>query len=336
MAKKIVKKTVNNKSSKIQKKELRDVKVEAKIIPEPQTKKVSGKVIAAIAAVIILLFAEMAYVAGRQVQLNRKPILVDTWTPQYKGLNGMVVYGKSLFCMDNDSNIIQRYDKYNGKLIGIYELEDGITTAAEDTNGNVILLSRTGVLYYYKDSKLKKSVKTIEGIEFPTTFVVDSENNFYFEEPKSLKIYKYSSDLQKLKVFGGLGGEKSKFLSGFKMYVSPNDEIYCLERGKGTVNVKIFSKDGIFINAFVIKNLKNISGLENLAISKNGDLYINDMNGSQILVYSRNGKNIAKFNLDLAGAFKITYPAAIAGGQDGVFIVSTHKVAVFQTFDNKQ
>lgn len=336
MAKKSLKKAVKNKVSKISKKESQAIKSEPVMVSEPKARKMSGKLLAVIVVVLILLFAEIAFVINKQIQLNRKPVLVDTWAPQYKGLNGMVVYGNSLFCMDNDRNLVQKYDKYNGKLTGVYELQDGITTAAENKDGYTVLLSRAGVLYYFKDNALKKTVKNIEGVEQPNTFVIDSEGNFYFSEPKSLKIYKYSADLNKLKVFGGLGRDKSKFLRGFKMFISPNDEIYCIEGGEGNVNVKVFNKEGGFISSFAVKSMKKFSGLESLAISGNGDLYINDMNGSQILVYSQKGKNIAKFDLDMAGSFKITYPAGIAGGQDGVFIVSTHKVAVFQTFDNNQ
>jgi hypothetical protein len=114
-----------------------------------------------------------------------------------------------------------------------------------------------------------------------------------------------------------------------RTFVGPSDEIYTLT-GK-PYWVKIYDKNGKFMNGWLVKGLEKVSDLEALAINPQGDIYMNDFNGSKVIVYSGKGKIKYVFSVDADGRFKMQSPGFIAGGLDGLIVISSTNMGICES-----
>ena len=97
----------------------------------------------------------------------------------------------------------------------------------------------------------------------------------------------------------------------------------------GSKTVNVFTSKGGFIRKFEVA-IERLIGLENLAITTDGNVYINDVGGSQIVVQDDKGKVLSRFSRDIGGAYNMVAPAGLSGGLDDKIVVSSHSIAVLE------
>ncbi len=290
--------------------------------------KKTGLVAAVITFVLLLVVAEIFFVMKKQAQLNKKPILSNFWVSQQKGITGMSISNENLFIIDGPHNEVQRYNKKIGDLLDVFVTEKPPVGAVEFANGDVgIVVANDPYLTIYSNKKIKKKI-LLEGISQPYGIVGTADDIFFVSDNITGKIVKFSVDGKKIMDFGGKGEAPGRFVGGTKLFKDKDDNIFALD-GK---TVQVFNSNGKFLRRFILK-IEKTSGLENLAITPDGNVYVNDFNGSRIMVFNQKGKNLGNFIKDSSGTFSITYPAALAGGFDGFIYVSTHKLAIFQPIE---
>nr|HPI04644.1 hypothetical protein [Candidatus Goldiibacteriota bacterium] len=302
-------------------------------VPAAETKKAENKtgnkkiITFIIVAVVVLLAAEMAFVISKQAQANKKPVLVSAWDVQYGTQVGMPVSGSSLYVIDSRLNQIKSYEKMDGKLKETYQFDSVPKWAGEMSDGRVfVLLNDAPVIYEMKKNKAVEFIT--EGMKQPINFVIDSENSIIVSDQGTGKIIKYDSTGNKVFEIGGRGMGKGKFLGNGRVTVDNKDNIYVLEGGAPFM-VKIFDKAGKFLKEWKMP-VKQMRGMENLAVTHDGNVYINDWNDSTIKVFSNNGKLLGKFINDAAMTYKIGAPGAFSGGPDNYIYVGSHNMAVFE------
>jgi hypothetical protein len=300
------------------------------VVPEaaPAAKPVNSTVITAIAAVVLVFVAvEIFFTLKMQVSINKRPALIASWNPEYKGQIGMPVYNDHLYVIDNNLNQIKQYSKIDGKLLIVYELQAVPKWVVETSTGaTLIAVQNSPDLLKYEGKKLagKVSLKEVKDLG---CIAIDSKDDLFVSDNATGKIIKYGPDGVKTGEFGGLGGGNNQFLQIGRIFRDTKDNIYAIDAG--ALKVKIFSPKGDFIRDFKLK-LKKLSGLEALAITPDGNIYINDLADSMIYVYSQTGKVIGKFDRDLGNRYKIGSPGAFSGGVDGNLYVGSYSLAVFQ------
>jgi len=322
MAKK--KTTVKLKQTATKKKE---VVVATKLAAPAKSK--TGMVIGIVALIIAALIAESYIIIQKQIKFSKKPTFKSTWSASSnKAISGIQVYGESAYVIDAANNQVCRYDKTSGKLTGIYQAKINTCSAAEGKDGIVYVLIADGTILKFKGEKPAGEIKIIDGVTKASWITVDSLGNFYVADNDRKAIVKLDQNFVKLLEFAGVGTTKDKLASLGKIYMSPMDEVYVLDAV--TKEVKAFSSEGKFLKAFKVTNIEKFSGLEALAISPGGDVYVNDFNGSMILEFGKDGKIKGKFDTDSNGSFKVSYPGVVAGGSDGIIIVSSANIGVFE------
>ncbi len=327
--------TNNKKKSKSLKKSSKDF-VNTKVLEEkePQTRKSSKKGIIIFVIVLFVVFfvGEIYYVTKKSMAENKRPEFVGSWTKINLGYTHCVVYGDNFYMVDNERGQIYVYEKLTGKSKQVLNLEEGVFGIAQLSDGKMYVLHKNNLL-----SILSSDGKVTNKINFGTgnfSYIwidVDSKDNVYLVDGINAKIIKFSPNMEKISEFGGKGSSKDKFtFNPGKAIVGPFDEIYCLERGeKNQANVKVFDANGKFKRMFQVKHLKQITNLENLAISPDGDVYINDFGASKVVIYNNKGKYMGTFDTDSNKQFLITYPGSICGDKD-YFYVATHKIGIFK------
>ncbi|PKL92488.1 MAG: hypothetical protein CVV21_01660 [Candidatus Goldiibacteriota bacterium HGW-Goldbacteria-1] len=311
------------------KKSLKTAAVQPAAAPQvaPKTAPKKNLVIIIAAAVILFLAVEMTFVVKKQAQSNKKPVLVTTWDVKYGGQIGMPVSGKSLFVIDNNFNQIKRYGKMDGKVIEVLQFEVSPEWAAEDSKGNVyVTLKGDPVVYLMKKGKPVEFIK--EGFNDPTNIVIDNQDNIYISDGGAGKIYKYDIVGTKLMEFGGRGTGKGQFIRLGKVSVDSKGNVYAIAMAN-PIMVKVFSPEGKFVKEWKLP-LTALTGLESLAITDDGNVYINDMREAAIKVFTNNGKPLGKFVNDAGMTYKIGVPGSFSGGQDNYLYVGSFNVAVFE------
>ncbi len=276
------------------------------------------------AMVILFLVAEIFVVVKRQISMSKKPVFVGEWRPQYKGQIGMPVWRDHLYVIDNSSNMVTKYDKMNGAVIDAYPVEKNPKWVAETSAGDtIILLYDSNELLKYTGNKLTGKI-LIKEVKDPVGMVIDSEDNIYLSDNASPRIYKYNLNGEKISEFGG----RDKIRKAGRIFIDKDDNLYLLDITK-PYYVKVFSKDGKFLRQFELK-IKKLVGLECLAITHDGNIYINDMNETKIVVFSPKGKLLGKFDTDIDFKYKIGVPGAFSGGLDNYIYVGSYSVAIFE------
>lgn len=274
--------------------------------------------------VILFLGIEIYVVVKKQITMSKKPVLVGEWRPQYKGQIGMPVWREHLYVIDNNSNLITKYDKMNGTIIDAYPVDRTPKWVVESSTGDtIILLYGSDELLKYTGNKLTGKI-LIKEVKDPVNMTIDSQDNLYISDGASPKIYKYNLNGEKILEFGG----RDKIRKAGRIFIDKDDNIYLIDMAQ-PYYVKIFSSDGKFLRKFELK-LKKLIGLEALAITHDGNIYVNDMNESKIVVFSPKGKLLGKFDTDIDFKYKIGMPGAFSGGLDNYLYVGSHSLAIFE------
>ncbi len=331
MVKKKVKKKVSVKKEKTSPKKEKPVKTGKE--NAPASKKKNPFIVPVIIAVVLMaIAAEIYFVVQKEMALNKKPVFVKKWKGEYKGQIGIPVYGDNLYVIDNQQNQVKIFDKMSGNVKGVIETKKTPMWAVQTSKGNVfVLVSGSNKLLKYEEEK-KTGEIVLNGFSSPAGLAVDSTDNLYVSEHGTNKIHKFNLKGKKLKEFGGRGGSKDKFEKIGRIFTGPDDKIYALDYGKDKGYIKIFKPNGKLVNSFGI-DVESLTGLENIAIMHDGNMYVNDFKGSQILVYNPGGKLISKFNYDRDGRFKIAYPGSISGGYDNRLYVASHAIGIFEAIE---
>ena len=274
--------------------------------------------------VILFLAIEIYVVVKKQISMSKKPVFIGEWRPQYKGQIGMPVWRDHLYVIDNNSNIITKYDKMNGTVIDAYPVEKTPKWVVETSTGDtIILLYDSDELLKYTGNKLTGKI-SIKEVREPVGMVIDSQDNIYLSDNSSLKIYKYDINGEKILEFGG----RDKIRRAGRIFIDKNDNIYLIDTMQ-PYYIKVFTADGKLIRKFELK-LKKLSGLEALAITHDGNIYINDVAESKIIVFSPNGKLLGNFDTDIDYKYKIGVPGAFSGGLDNNLYVGSYSLAIFE------
>lgn len=285
--------------------------------------KITGKALAITAVVslfVLLLVFQTTVAVKKSVQFNKKPSVVVSWSPKYLGQAGMPVSGNHLYVLDNGALEVKKYSKMEGNLMDVYRFKDVPRWAAETKAGEtLIMITGSDKILKYSGKKETGTI-TIPGLSAVPNFVIDSSDNLYFPDTNSAKIIKYSLSGEKLLEFGGRGSNKGAFIRLGKIFADNKDNIHAMEFAE-PYKVKVFSSDGKFIREWLLK-LKSIKGPESLAITHDGNTYVNDMNENCVQVYNQKGQQIGKFKSDISGNFGVGIPGALSGGQDNFIYLS--------------
>lgn len=274
--------------------------------------------------VILFLAVEIFVVVKKQIAMSKKPVLVGEWRPQYKGQIGMPVWRDHLYVIDNNSNIVTKYDKMNGTVIDAYPVEKTPKWVVETSSGDtIILLYGSDELLKYTGNKLTGKIP-IKEVKDPAGMVIDSQDNIYLSDNLSPKIYKYNLNGEKIAELGG----RDKITKAGRIFIDKDDNLYLIDIAQ-PYSVKVFSPEGKLLRKFELK-LKRLVGLEALVITHDGNIYINDINDSKIIVYSPKGKLLGKFDTDIDYKYKIGVPGAFSGGLDNYLYVGSHSLAIFE------
>jgi len=302
-------------------------KISEKPVKDKKIKKGNNNTLLVVllsAMILIFLGIEIFFVVKKQMLMSKKPIFVGEWRPQYKGQIGMPVWKDHLYVIDNNSNIVTKYDKLNGTVIDVYSVPQTPKWAVETNSGEtIILLYNSTDLLKYSGNKLTGKID-IKEIKVPEGMTIDSEDNIYLSDSSNSRIFKINLAGEKLLDFGG----RDKIKSIGRIFIDKNDNIYAIDTGL-PYYVVVFTKDGKFIRKWELK-LKKLSGLEALAITSDGNVYVNDMNESKIVVFSSTGKLLGKFDTDIDFKYKISLPGAFSGGLDDRLYVGSHTLAIFE------
>lgn len=327
--KKPVKKTVEEKKDSQQAVPVSGEKSGSFQAPVKSKKK---KVIVAIAVVaaVLLIVGEIAFVVSKQGRANKKPILISTWDVKYGGQIGMPVSGNHLYVIDSNWNQIQKREKINGKHIITYKFDITPLWAGENSAGEVfVMLRNQDKIFKMEGTKPVEYIKG--GLQKAINFVIDSDDNFVVADGGSAKIIKFNPQGEKMLEMGGRGSGKGKFFNIGKVTIDHKDNIYAIDTGTPLM-VKSFSKQGDFIREWKLP-LARLHGLENLAVTNDGNVYINDWNDATIKVFNSRGKALGKFTHNEGMTYKIGAPGAFSGGWDNYIYVGSHNVAVFEPID---
>jgi len=279
---------------------------------------------------IALITIELYFAVNKETKMSKGPELITSWHGSYKGMWGINQCGNYIYAMDHDQNQIHKYNKMTGELVAVYTAgKQEAIWATEDMEGiTYVLVKNSNVILKFKDKKPAGTL-TLEDVKTPNNnMVINSKDMLYITDTSNSKIFEYDLDGEKKAEFGGNGQGNAQFKTGIgRIFVDGKDNLYVLSSPVETV--KEFDQDGKFIREWKL-GIKAPLGFENLAIAPDGNIYVNDFNDSQVLVFTQAGKLIGRFNRDLSGNFIITAPASITGGNDGQIYVCTHDIGVFK------
>jgi hypothetical protein len=306
--------------------------------PKPAAKpaapvKKNGTLFIVLAAIVAVIVLEIYVGVQNTIRQGKRPDYVTAFPNEYKkGLTSLGLYGNFLYGIDNTNGLVYKTNKSDGKLVKVYQVPEQVYFALEDSRGMIYILDKQNTVQEYSpDDKLVKKIK-LEGFQNASWMDVDSKDNFYVVDSFNSTITKFDPSFNKVASFAGKGSGNQNFVNLGKIFVGPGDNLYCLNMIQTyEAHVKILDSNGKFVKEWPIKNMVKFSNLENLAITKDGHIYINSFEGSSIHVFDSNGKYMGSFDTDLKKSFLITYPSSLAGGKDGLLYIPTHDLAVFKT-----
>jgi outer membrane protein assembly factor BamB len=320
----MAKKKVIRKAEKASKKAGAAKAVEAPVVVEQK----KNSIIPAVIAVIVVLFIafEFYMVMAREKRMSMKPLLAAQWKPVYKSVICTVVYNNDFILIDERLNHIQLQDKMTGVIKGVFEAVNGQPMwVAEIKDGTMYTIQKnSNVMWEIKNNKKVREF-VMADIKSPSGIVADSKDTLFVSDQGG-NIVNYSVDGKKLGAFNGMNSGDKISGSVTRLFIDKNDNLYALTGNP--CGVKIYNPAGKVKAEFKLPN-NEICALANLAVTPDGNIYINDFNGTQVLVYNPTGVLIDKFSKDSASSFIITYPGTLAGGPDGYIYVGTHDIGVF-------
>jgi len=316
------------KAATAKKKSLKAVEIPAAIPEKKPEAKNSRNIFIIIGIVVALvLTVEMVFVVKKQAMANKKPVLVANWDVKYGGQAGMPVSGNSLYVIDDKLNEVKKLDKMTGALSAVFPFESAPKWAGENSKGETFVILRGDPkVYVMKAGKKQAFIST--DLKDPLNFSVDTKDNIVVSDAGASKIVKFDSNGTKVTEFGGRTSEKAGFIRLGRIFVDSSDNIYALETSS-PLKVKVFNPEGKFIKEWKLP-LKALFGVEALAVTNDGNVYINDWSEGNIKVFSNDGKPLGKFTHDIGMTYKIGMPGAFSGGPDNYIYVASNNIAVFE------
>ena len=287
--------------------------------------------IAALCVFALLVAAEMYYVSKKSAVRSMRPQFVKSWAKSHKGVTSIAAYSNHLYMIDNTRGSVYKYDRQNGTLLKIYEYEEGVYGAAEASGGTLFILHKNNTITRISSGDKVLGKIPLGGIQIAGWIDIDSNDNLFISDKGTGKITKFSPEMEKTAEFGGSGTGKDKFIQLAKVFTAPDDTIYCVNRvERKSMDIKIFTNDGKFKKSWPVKQIQEFSGLENIAVSPSGEVYINSFDASKVFVFDNNGKFLSTFETDTAKRFVITYPASLCGDKkEDLLYVDTHQLGIF-------
>jgi hypothetical protein len=272
------------------------------------------------------IFFELFYIILKQKKANLKPALVNSFAINYKRLGGMSVSGSRVYILDNLDNLIIAYEKGTGRPADSIKLGAAPEWAVEADDGSLLIIFENDSSVYRMAGKALEKVIT-EGIKDPLNIVLDGTGSLIVSDIGAGKILKFGRDFKP--VFEvSQKGKYGNFRRLGKVAVDKDGNIYAMDMDAKTGTK--FTKDGKFVMNWPVFVKKGLYGFENIVVSKNGVIYINDWDDAAIRTYSSSGKVIGSFNEDAGNRYKIGAPGAFAGDPDGRLYVCSNMVAVFE------
>jgi hypothetical protein len=294
--------------------------------------KKSKLIVAAVIVVALALTAmEVLFVAKQQVKKGKKPEFVRMWDHHpYTGISFFREFGDSLYGVDDNKGQVVQFDKITGRVIHLYNQDSGALACIVDSKNNLNILDKANTIYRYnKNFKFTDKI-LLSGIGAASWIDIDSKGNILVADGQAMTVHKYDPALNPLLVFGKKGGGGGEFQALLKLFVGPDDDIYCLAGVDAVTNksVSVFGKDGRFKRAWQIRNVNKFSRLDHLAITPDGYVYMNSDATNRIYVYDKNGDPVSNFDTCAANACVISYPGCITGGIGGILYIYTHQIVV--------
>jgi len=283
---------------------------------------------------VFLLIIEIYFIVKRFVVYNKKPEIINSWQRIPSGLTSIAVFSNNFYVVNNTRGEIFQYDKNTGKNLYVFNFMNGVFGVAESSNGKIFVLHKDNSISIFSNNY--KLINRFELDSNNSSFFcidLDSQDNIYIFDIKSHKIHKFSSDMKKIYEFSCINNEKicpTCYVS--RIVVTPNDEIYYLQNiTEHKAFIKIFDLNGNIKKTFWIRHTSKFSNLENIAISSDGHLYMNNFHEKQIVVYDGLGRYKGVFFTDIKKQYLIEYPGSICGDKQGsLFYVATDKIAIFK------
>lgn len=283
--------------------------------------------LAIVIAILVFLSVEIFVVIKKREVLNKKPVFVTEWSPVYKGHLGWSLYGDHLYIIDINMNQVKKYTKMDGRQLEVYETKDTPLWAVETLSGETIIAVRnSNVLTKYMGVK-QTGIIELKEVKNLGHILLNSKDELYIVDIGTNEILKYDLNgvlQKKLNV---------KFSSIGKMFRDKNDWLYVFENANN-MGIKIIDNRENFVREFRLKS-PIMRELEAMAITNDGNIYINDFSGGMIHVYSSKGKLLSKWNTDKDFKYKIGLPGVLCGGFDDYVYVGSRSFAVFQPIKYK-
>ncbi len=296
-----------------------------KSVEKEKTKLKVNKKAVGYTIILLFIFIIMLYLfwqnIQRQMNFNQKPELISSWAPQYKGQVGMPVYYNHQFVIDNGAQEIKIYKKLEGILEDVISLDYVPSWVAETSQGIILVKAlNSDNLYFYKNKKLEK-ILSLPSFNLSSNFNLDSKDNIYYADVAQAKILKYDLDGNRLLEISGYGKTKDKFQKIGRIFFDKNDNIYAYDISTPP-KIKVFTSEGKFIKEINL-GLKELTGRESIAVTHDGNIYMNDLFELVIRIYSPKGKLLGKFKTDITGRYNIGIPNCLSGGIDNIIYVHT-------------
>lgn len=278
----------------------------------------------AVGGVVVIIAIAVGIMFGVQQQesFKKAPEIIGTWRGESVGHCGMPVYYNSRYVIADALKSIYKYDKTSAKLLFKWQVADTPIWAAENSKGETIvqILNRES-LYVYKDGKLTGEIRP-ENLINSTHFNIDSKDNIYINDKIYSKVIKYSPQGEKLLELGGIGRGNGKFTVPGRIFFDAQDNVYVFDR-VSPVRINIFTSEGAFVNT-IKTNIKNLNGLETIAVTGDGNIYVNDFTKNSIHIYTRDGKKRGEFQKSSDGQVTFGPPGGMAGGIDDRIYVTEY------------
>ncbi|HRU39383.1 MAG TPA: hypothetical protein P5511_05855, partial [Candidatus Goldiibacteriota bacterium] len=163
----------------------------------------------------------------------------------------------------------------------------------------------------------------------PSYIAADSRGKLYVVDSSKNTVIKYDSGIKKE---GEIGA--GKLTVPKRVYAGPDDRIYIIDvPTPDRIIIKIFSSKGELERQFGVLKGYKASNYESLAITPKGEIYINNMRANTIMCYNSKGGFLGSFSATKDGSAKVTYPAGLAGGDGGFFVLPVAEILVLKNIE---